>query len=315
VADAQLLWRLANTSTLKVLRGEFRGQYHIILGRTEPITDFFAGLPQLVDRKGLRVDVWTEPAPSSAGEEIPPWRLTIRRMNAGMARPLEWYIGSQQPGATHPLWRPDTGPTDATEPDTDRILLLRTADDRFFAGWLRQDEAAGLPDRLRARIEALETSADTLSGDEVEAVLVALDQPSDLGAAAQSGIQEAEVGRQIAAETKAPSAQEGQLVTIQHSRRERSRLLRGARIEAAGERPTCEACGFDFELVYGHRGRGFIECHHLIPISELDPAIPTRLDDLALLCANCHRMVHVRRPWLTIDELKLLLAEESPAGK
>jgi hypothetical protein len=33
----------------------------------------------------------------------------------------------------------------------------------------------------------------------------------------------------------------------------------------------------------------------------------TRLADLALLCANCHRMIHARRPWLTLDELRGLL--------
>jgi hypothetical protein len=29
----------------------------------------------------------------------------------------------------------------------------------------------------------------------------------------------------------------------------------------------------------------------------------TRGNKLELLCANCHRMVHSRRPWLTIDQL------------
>lgn len=28
------------------------------------------------------------------------------------------------------------------------------------------------------------------------------------------------------------------------------------------------------------------------------------LDDLALVCANCHRMIHASRPWLTMDELR-----------
>ncbi|WP_249187608.1 hypothetical protein [Nocardiopsis sp. MG754419] len=32
----------------------------------------------------------------------------------------------------------------------------------------------------------------------------------------------------------------------------------------------------------------------------------TRLEDLALLCANRHRMIHVARPWLTVDRLRAL---------
>ncbi len=57
---------------------------------------------------------------------------------------------------------------------------------------------------------------------------------------------------------------------------------------------TCQACGFNFEDFYGPSGKGFIEAHHLIPISSiinqqvsLDPK-----SDFAVLCANCHRMIH-----------------------
>lgn len=315
MAESRLLWRLANQSTLKVLRGEFRGQYHIILGRTDPITEFFAELPQVVDRKGLWVQLWTEPVQSSSGEEeIPPWRLTVRRMSAESARPLEWYISSQQPGATHPLWRPGTGPIDTTEPDSDYVLLLRTAGDRFLAGWLRGDQLANAPDRLRAEIEASKTGTSTLGDDEVAAILTLLGQFEGLESM-QAPDEELVAANELeSAVEEAPTALEGQPVMAQHVRRERSRSLRRRRIDAAGERPTCEACGFDFEQVYGDRGRGFVECHHLLPISELDPATPTRLEDLALLCANCHRMVHVSRPWLDLEQLKQLLEQHRCPG-
>jgi 5-methylcytosine-specific restriction protein A len=56
----------------------------------------------------------------------------------------------------------------------------------------------------------------------------------------------------------------------------------------------CEACGMDFAKKYGSIGVGYIEAHHLKPVStlekmrtELDPAI-----DFAVLCAICHRMIH-----------------------
>lgn len=65
----------------------------------------------------------------------------------------------------------------------------------------------------------------------------------------------------------------------------------------------CEACGFDFTLTYGERGRYFIEGHHKKLVSELMKEEKTRVEDIALLCSNCHRMIH-RKPLITIMELK-----------
>ena len=69
----------------------------------------------------------------------------------------------------------------------------------------------------------------------------------------------------------------------------------------------CEACGFDFEEVYGERGKSFIECHHIKPISKLNSDDKTSIKDLMLLCSNCHRIVHTKQPWLTPKELKELI--------
>ena len=35
--------------------------------------------------------------------------------------------------------------------------------------------------------------------------------------------------------------------------------------------------------------------------------VKTRLDDLILICANCHRMIHRHNPWLTPDHLRALV--------
>jgi len=66
---------------------------------------------------------------------------------------------------------------------------------------------------------------------------------------------------------------------------------------------SCQICGFSFLDKYGEIGKGFIEAHHTFPISELKEETNTKIEDLAMLCSNCHRMVHRRRPWLTIEEL------------
>ena len=66
----------------------------------------------------------------------------------------------------------------------------------------------------------------------------------------------------------------------------------------------CEVCGFDFFEKYGELGKGFIECHHRIPLAEFDGETKTTLKDLALVCANCHRMLHRDLSVLSIEELK-----------
>jgi 5-methylcytosine-specific restriction endonuclease McrA len=78
--------------------------------------------------------------------------------------------------------------------------------------------------------------------------------------------------------------------------------------------PTCRGCGFVFEAGYGELGRGYIECHHLDPLSERSEeewteGIRSRLEDVAVLCSNCHRMIHRRRPALSLEELRHAVRE------
>ncbi|PIW28411.1 MAG: HNH endonuclease [Rhodospirillales bacterium CG15_BIG_FIL_POST_REV_8_21_14_020_66_15] len=111
-------------------------------------------------------------------------------------------------------------------------------------------------------------------------------------------------------EPEVAEAEEGRLVTRLHRWRERSRKLvaskKAAFLKAHG-RLYCEACGFDFEQRYGERGAGYIECHHTRPVHTLRAGEKTKLADLAMLCANCHRMVHARAPWLKVMELREIL--------
>jgi len=111
-------------------------------------------------------------------------------------------------------------------------------------------------------------------------------------------------------------AEEGALLTGLHVRRERNaRIIRQKkqRVLAQTGALACEVCGFNFAVVYGERGHGFIECHHLVALAELLPNTRTRLEDLALVCSNCHRMIHRRRPWLQPDELRQSMQVSSPA--
>jgi predicted HNH restriction endonuclease len=88
---------------------------------------------------------------------------------------------------------------------------------------------------------------------------------------------------------------------------ERNPQLRAAAIVIHGS--TCAACGFNFGLSYGEHGLGFIEVHHLKPVSTLTEE--TRVDpenDMSVLCSNCHRMIHRRKSKpLSLNELRTLV--------
>ena len=102
---------------------------------------------------------------------------------------------------------------------------------------------------------------------------------------------------------------EGRLLTRIHKRKERNRKAverKKAKTRQDTGRLACEACGFDFAEHYGARGDGFAECHHKTPIFQLTENHRTRLEDLAIGCANCHRMIH-REPAFSVEELRAIV--------
>lgn len=107
---------------------------------------------------------------------------------------------------------------------------------------------------------------------------------------------------------------EGDPRTYVHRSYERKSGNRKKKIKSHKDRGlplVCECCGFDFEKTYGERGRDFIEVHHAIPVSELAVGQKLRMNDLRLLCSNCHRMVHRHQPWLTVEEVKALITSKT----
>ena len=76
-------------------------------------------------------------------------------------------------------------------------------------------------------------------------------------------------------------------------------------------RLNCQVRAFDFYECYGEIGQDFVEAHHTKPISELDKETKTKVEDIALVCSNCHRMLHRRRPWLRIEELESLISRNT----
>jgi hypothetical protein len=64
----------------------------------------------------------------------------------------------------------------------------------------------------------------------------------------------------------------------------------------------CEVCGTDFSIVYGERGKDLIEGHHRKLVSKMKEGDKTKVEDIAMLCSNCHRMIH-RKPILSVEQL------------
>jgi len=57
---------------------------------------------------------------------------------------------------------------------------------------------------------------------------------------------------------------------------------------------TCQVCNTNFEQLYGVIGKHYIEAHHLRPLASLKgkKVAMNPEKDFAVLCANCHRMIH-----------------------
>jgi 5-methylcytosine-specific restriction enzyme A len=108
------------------------------------------------------------------------------------------------------------------------------------------------------------------------------------------------------------AAGEGGLALRAHLRRERDPRLRRKKLADTKRRGlpiSCEVCTFDFSRTYGSHGIDYIECHHRTPL-HVTGETQTRLRDLALVCSNCHRMIHRTKQWLTVEELQNLVATQ-----
>ncbi|BAK76713.1 HNH endonuclease [Pseudogulbenkiania sp. NH8B] len=99
---------------------------------------------------------------------------------------------------------------------------------------------------------------------------------------------------------------EGKVRLSAHLRRERNAKLVKKKKESvlkATGRLSCQVCGFDFKQVYGSYGENFCEVHHLTPLAKADCEVETKLDDLAVVCSNCHRIIHRHDPMPKIEQL------------
>ncbi len=106
------------------------------------------------------------------------------------------------------------------------------------------------------------------------------------------------------------SAIEGNVRFVRHLSRERDTSIVKKKKEVVLHKTgklECEVCGFDFTAAYGELGKGFCEVHHIVPLSQLQKGRRTKLSDLAIICSNCHRMIHRTHPIKNIKQFRRVL--------
>ena len=110
---------------------------------------------------------------------------------------------------------------------------------------------------------------------------------------------------------------EGNRTLALHYRRERNRTLVEAKkrvVEAEKGYLACEVCDLDFCLLSPRYGLACCEVHHLSPLALGPTAEPTPLSDLAIVCSNCHRMIHRSDPPLAVAMLRQDLHKGTKPG-
>ena len=92
-----------------------------------------------------------------------------------------------------------------------------------------------------------------------------------------------------------PFAFEGQKHLKLHMEVERNKKLRDAKVSdflSKNGAIYCEVCLFRFTETYSFLESDIIEVHHIVPLSKLTKSTKVTINDLILLCANCHLAIH-----------------------
>lgn len=92
-----------------------------------------------------------------------------------------------------------------------------------------------------------------------------------------------------------PYGFEGEKHFVLHSAIERDKSLRAEKIKeflSVHQELFCELCKFSFIKKYSFLKKDIIEVHHIVPLSTLSKSTKVSLDDLMLLCPNCHTAIH-----------------------
>lgn len=134
------------------------------------------------------------------------------------------------------------------------------------------------------------------------------DDVHKLAAAIRAGIESAGPESLPDVEQELP---EGRLLTALHLRRERNRKVRKLLLDARrSPHFRCEICDLSRPDLAPSLQEAIFEAHHLVPLADAGER-KTKLSDLALLCACCHRLIHramiIRTAWVSVAEARKLI--------
>ncbi len=108
------------------------------------------------------------------------------------------------------------------------------------------------------------------------------------------------------------SVLEGKIYYRIHRTRERdSNIVKKAKAEFLKKHGCyfCEICKLKLEEKYGDLASGFIEAHHIKPVNKMKLGDKTSVDDLMMLCPNCHRILHRGDPEVNLEKMKNLFKD------
>jgi 5-methylcytosine-specific restriction protein A len=107
---------------------------------------------------------------------------------------------------------------------------------------------------------------------------------------------------------------EGRILTLAHRRAERNRRLRTMLIRDRRKtnRLRCDACHITNPTSDSRLDDAIFDAHHLVPLSAIG-STKTKLSDVALLCANCHKIIHrltsTSGRWATVQDVQAAIEE------
>jgi len=107
-----------------------------------------------------------------------------------------------------------------------------------------------------------------------------------------------------------PSAIEGLLTETVRYVHGRSRQLRDLALETS--EGVCCVCDVDYTRLLNGKGVCVLQVHHRKQLAATHAPRVTHLKDLAVVCANCHMLIHMNpKHALSVEALKTMLNESS----
>ena len=111
----------------------------------------------------------------------------------------------------------------------------------------------------------------------------------------------------------APNYKTSEIAFLEGETRAARTTVRNPRLREAAKKKwglRCYCCGFDYEVFYGAVAKDLAIVHHL-KVFQHSNGKPRRatVNDVRVVCANCHHVIHVEKEPIALDDLKERISE------